>query len=93
MILTQSFAELGCPAWEIIGVFVFSDEPTDNQGYGWPIDTAKKMVLESADKALIEKHGEKAVLVCTQIVVAPGSAHPSYHRRRITITGDVYESR
>jgi hypothetical protein len=84
MLLTQSYADLGFPKtlWPV-GVYFDEAELTNNGGYG--LNYATHVM------ALSERSVGKIVLNARFECVS-GTAHPSYGRIRVRVTGDLYES-
>ena len=86
VIFTQTMRDLGHPPWIPYGAYIIDVEPTDAQGFG----VNNEFLLQAAVEEFHKKESTHAVLVSAKIEILPGDAHPSYCRRRMRITGDLY---
>lgn len=90
MIIKQTFTEIGSPPdWELVGIYHDEVEVNNEQGYGMSIEAH---IVELVER-LKAKRGESFVLVATELIIRPGSSHPSYGCRLVRVIGDLYHRR
>jgi hypothetical protein len=88
MILTQTIGDLGFPPAKVVGAIMFEVEgPTDTQGYGMG---GVEGAMDEANQFVERKYGTEALLANAKFERVTASAHPSYGRVRIRVTGDLY---
>lgn len=89
MFLTQDEQQLKLSDnWETVGMYCETvDGKVGHGGYG---EGGYQGVIENATKELYAKHGPNVIVINTKVQVMPGNAHPSYNRRALMITGDIY---
>lgn len=91
MIMTQTFAELGCPAgWEPKGLHFDIEEPTSEGGYGYTPEHGMRLAIAAFEERLLCGPGPLAVVLNAKITSCAGSGHPSYNRLYFRLVGDLY---